>query len=375
MVPKVTVLMPVYNGELFLREAIESILNQNFNDFELLLIDDGSIDQSAAIISSYADPRIRFYSNGSNQGLIFTLNKGLDLAEGEYIARMDCDDFAFPDRLGRQVEFMNQYPEIGLCGTAMKYMHQEVWVKHPTDHDDIKAGLLFYCALNHPTVMMRKSVVKSYALYYDYNSPHTEDYELWSRMAHLTRVTNLPDVLLHYRIHGEQVGAKHGEEQRLVGRKIVHSQLIRMGLLPTDEELNLHMDVCNRRLRATDEFIQSVRGWFDKLRAKNNESKLFTPQGLENVLNAYFAEVSNFYFAHRGAVQRTSAPAAVRPRRTRSVLGKSRSSRKSGVKWITKRGRKKVKPLAARKPRNGFARKPLMRAGLRKPTVLKKKIK
>jgi glycosyltransferase involved in cell wall biosynthesis len=372
-VPKVTVLMPVYNGELFLREAIESILNQNFNDFELLLIDDGSMDQSAAIISSYADPRIRFYSNGSNRGLIFTLNKGLDLAEGEYIARMDCDDFAFPDRLGRQVEFMNQYPEIGLCGTAMKYMHQDVWVKHPTDHDDIKAGLLFYCALNHPTVMMRKSVVKSYALYYDYNSPHTEDYELWSRMAHLTRVTNLPDVLLHYRIHGEQVGAKHGEEQRLVGRKIVHSQIIRMGLLPTDEELNLHMDVCNRRLRATDEFIQSVRGWFDKLRAKNNESKLFTPQGLENVLNAYFAEVSNFYFTHCGSVQRTAAPAAVRPRRTRSVLGKSRSGRKSGVKWITKRGRKTAKPLAARKPRKGLARKPLMRAGLRKPTVLKKK--
>ncbi|WP_141500338.1 glycosyltransferase family 2 protein [Paenibacillus luteus] len=371
--PKVTVLMPVYNGELFLREAIESILNQNFNDFELVLIDDGSIDQSAAIISSYADPRIRFYSNGSNRGLIFTLNKGLDLAEGEYIARMDCDDFAFPDRLGRQVEFMNQYPEIGLCGTAMKYMHQDVWVKHPTDHDDIKAGLLFYCALNHPTVMMRKSVVKSYALYYDYNSPHTEDYELWSRMAHLTRVTNLPDVLLHYRIHGEQVGAKHGEEQRLVGRKIVYNQLIRMGLLPSDEELNLHMDVCNRRLRATDEFIQSVRGWFDKLRTKNNESKLFTPQGLENVLNAYFAEVSNFYFANRGAIHRTVAPAVVRPRRAKSVRGKSRSSRKSGVNWITKRGRKTAKPLAARNPRNGLARKPLLKAGLRKPAALKKR--
>jgi len=323
-VPKVTVLMPVYNGELFLREAIESILNQTFQDFEFLIIDDGSKDQSAAIIASYSDTRIRFFSNGSNYGLIFTLNKGLVLAQGEYIARMDCDDFAFPDRLARQVELMNQYPDIGLCGTAMKYMHTDIWVKHPTDHEDIKAGLLFFCSLNHPTVMMRSSVVKSYSLYYDYQSPHTEDYELWTRMAQLTRITNIPDVLLHYRIHSEQIGAKHNAEQQVIGKKIVFNQLIQMGLLPTEDELNLHMDVCERRLQATDGFVQGVTSWFDKLRAKNIETNHYSQQSLENVLNAYFAEVSSYYYANLPVAKPASSIRKTKPlrRNGRKRLGK-----------------------------------------------------
>jgi len=341
-VPKVTVLMPVYNGELFLREAIESILNQTFHDFEFLIIDDGSIDQSTAIIASYSDTRIRFFSNGLNHGLIFTLNKGLDLAQGEYIARMDCDDFAFPDRLARQVEFMNQYPDIGLCGTAMKYMNNDIWVKHPTDHEDIKAGLLFYCTLNHPTVMLRSSVVKSYSLYYDIDCPHTEDYELWTRMAQLTRITNIPDVLLNYRIHGEQIGAKHNAEQQVMGRKIVFNQLIGMGLLPTEDELNLHMDVCARRTQATEGFVQSVIVWFDKLRARNMETNHFSQQSLENVLASYFAEVSSFYHANQLIVK-----SVVKSRKVKSTRSKSR--RRLGSKLSNKRGKKAIRSVSKKK--------------------------
>jgi len=115
--PQLTVLMPVYNGGPFLRSAIESILNQDFSDFDFLIIDDGSTDGSHEIAASYADPRIRLESNGRNLGLIATLNRGLDLARGTYVARMDADDIAFPDRLSKQLTFMEAHPEIGLCGT------------------------------------------------------------------------------------------------------------------------------------------------------------------------------------------------------------------------------------------------------------------
>ena len=117
--------MPVYNGERYLREAIDSILNQTFKDFEFLIINDGSTDLSVEIIESYADKRISLAHNGQNLGLITTLNRGFDLACGEYIARMDCDDISLPDRLEKQVVFMDNHPEIGICGSWVSAISDE----------------------------------------------------------------------------------------------------------------------------------------------------------------------------------------------------------------------------------------------------------
>jgi glycosyltransferase involved in cell wall biosynthesis len=298
-VPKVTVLMPVYNGENYLREAMDSILNQNFTDFEFLIIDDGSTDGSVGVISSYMDPRIRLEQNGVNQGLIFTLNKGIDLAQGEYIARMDCDDISVPHRLSSQVALLDQNPDIGLCGTSMKFMNMDVWVRHPEPHDEIKCRLLFQCTLNHPTVMMRKSVLTGYGLYYDWNALHAEDYELWVRMSNLTRMMNIQDDMLWYRIHPEQIGAKHNVQQQITGRQIVLQQLRNIGLEPTPEELELHWSLWTHNLQPALAFVESVGTWFNRIREFNGMSLYFEPETLNRVLDEYYNEALNYYMASR----------------------------------------------------------------------------
>ena len=144
MNPLVTVLMPVYNGEKYLKEAIESILNQTFKDFEFLIINDGSTDNSVKIIQSFNDLRIRLIHNESNIGLIKTLNKGLKLSNGKYIARMDCDDVSLPKRLSVQINFMEKHPEIGVCGSWVKIigLEQKFINKYPQKHEE--ARHIFY---------------------------------------------------------------------------------------------------------------------------------------------------------------------------------------------------------------------------------------
>ncbi len=122
--PKVTVLLPVYNGARFLRQAIDSVLSQTWKDFELLVVNDGSTDGTAAILESYSDPRIRILSNVQNIGLTLSLNKGLQSARGEYIARIDADDIALPIRLEKQVSYLDQHPEVGLVATGVKVIDE-----------------------------------------------------------------------------------------------------------------------------------------------------------------------------------------------------------------------------------------------------------
>ena len=208
--PLVTVLMPVYNGEKYLEEAIKSILNQTFKDFEFLIINDGSTDNSVKIIESFNDPRLRLIHNESNLGLIKTLNKGLKLSNGKYIARMDCDDISLPKRLSIQVRFMEKHQEIGVCGSWVKIigLEQSFINKYPQKHKEARAYLLFNTPFAHPAVVVRKELVQKYQLEYNENYKHAEDYELWSRIIDYTKISNIPKVLLHYRMHPESASKK-----------------------------------------------------------------------------------------------------------------------------------------------------------------------
>lgn len=211
---KVTVLMPVYNGAKYLREAIESILNQTFSDFEFLIMNDGSTDESVTIINSYHDPRICLAHNERNLGLIHTLNRGMERAGGEYIARMDCDDISLPDRLSKQVALMERHPEIGVCGTWIQYfMGRDDIIRLPVNHHEIKASLPTVCPIAHPTAMLRTSLVKNNGLYYSHDYPHAEDYEMWFRAAEITHLANIPEILLKYRIHPGQICQTFIDEQ------------------------------------------------------------------------------------------------------------------------------------------------------------------
>lgn len=207
MTPLVTVLLPVYNGALHLNEAIESILNQTFTDFELLIINDGSIDNSESIICSYNDQRITYLLNDTNKGLIYTLNKGIGLAKGKYIARMDADDISLPERIIKQVAAFKTYSDLAVCGTAYETFGGENSKKHllPLSFESINTELLFSCCIGHPTVMMRKSFLIEQNLAYQESYLHAEDYKLWLDISTKGQIINLPEVLLMYREHSGQV--------------------------------------------------------------------------------------------------------------------------------------------------------------------------
>lgn len=201
--PIVTVLLPVYNGRHYLREAIQSILDQTFPDFELIIINDGSSDDSGDIAQSFQDKRIRFYAQ-QNKGLAATLNRGIALAKGKYIARQDADDFSLPSRLAEQVNYLETHPKVALVGTWSEIWHEEqrttLCHRHPTRNAELQFALFFDNPFVHSSVMIRRSILDlagSYSTDLDRQPP--EDYELWSRIARVAEIANLPKVLHAYR--------------------------------------------------------------------------------------------------------------------------------------------------------------------------------
>jgi glycosyltransferase involved in cell wall biosynthesis len=207
--PKVSVLMPVYNGKLYLREAIDSILNQTFSDFELLIIDDGSSDGSQEIIKSYTDSRVKPIFNPINQGLMIVLNQGNALAQGEYIARMDCDDISLPQRLTKQVEYLDQHTDVAVVGAqciyidaqGKKFPHQNLF-RCPKEQSSMRWTASYECPFVHPVVMYRKQIVWEKLGGYDEKISFAEDFELWLRLlSNNYQGGNLDQILIKYRIH------------------------------------------------------------------------------------------------------------------------------------------------------------------------------
>lgn len=197
--PRITVLMPVFNAERFLREAIDSILAQSFKPFEFLIIDDGSTDQSAAIIASYTDPRIRFVQNEKNLGITPTLNKGISLASCELIARMDADDISHPQRLQKQFGYMKRNPECALLSTWARVVSEDKkFIRLERYRSNFYYyNLTFECWMYHPTIMFRKSAVEQVGMY---SMPYSEDFDLFWKMSTRFVIANLPEALVDYRI-------------------------------------------------------------------------------------------------------------------------------------------------------------------------------
>ncbi len=202
--PKITVLMPVYNAEKFLASAIESILNQTFRDFDFLIIDDGSTDRSVDIIRSYSDARIRFYINEHNMGISGTLNKGIGLAETELIARMDADDISYPERLEKQVGYMMANPDCALVSSLVRVISEEgEFIRQDNfKSDEFYYNLTFICWIYHPSVMYRKKAVIAAGLY---SEVYSEDFELFWQIIRQFKFYNLPEALLAYRITSQSL--------------------------------------------------------------------------------------------------------------------------------------------------------------------------
>lgn len=219
----VTVIMPVYNTEKFVPMSIDSILNQTYTQFEFVIIDDGSKDSSWQIVQTYAeqDSRIVALQNEENLGIVQTLNRGLSIANGKYIVRMDADDISPLDRLEKQVAYMEQNPTVGVLGTNITYIDEDDQpyhqgkLKHELEESVsfIQWSLLWRCAIYHPTVMIRKSILDETGYLYKENFKYAEDYDLWTRMMHHTEIARLHDTIVQMRILSTSISRQHNQVQ------------------------------------------------------------------------------------------------------------------------------------------------------------------
>ena len=279
--PKVSVLMPVYNGEKYLREAVESILNQIFSDFEFIIIDDGSTDNTNDIIRSYSDPRVRLVTNENNIGLTRSLNRGIDLSRSKYIARMDGDDVSLPARLEKQVEYMENHPETGVVGTrASEINHLGKITRRKTAHHisdkKMKVQLMFGTCFLHPSVMMRRRTLENTGICYDESFSTSQDYFLWWRLSSHTKFSNLSDALLHYRKHSSKLSHYATDDQSSnasrVRRLVIETMLSRR---LTDKQFLFHdMLMSKPRCKSTDQ-LREAEKWLIHLINENEERELF----------------------------------------------------------------------------------------------------
>lgn len=231
-VPIISVVMPVYNAEKYIVEAVDSILNQTYSDFEFIIIDDCSTDASYEILQSYAakDNRIRLFKNDVNKKLPKTLNFGISQAKGKYIARMDADDISLPERFAKQIKFMESHPEIGVCGTWLVEFSKtgEKPVTPNITHEDIIVTMYFSNnCIAHPTVMMKSSIFQQQNILYNENHMGiAEDYALWNEcLNNDVRFHNLPIILLRYRIHDNQTTSSNFTKIQSHAQQIIISNL------------------------------------------------------------------------------------------------------------------------------------------------------
>lgn len=208
-VPIVSVVMPAYNAEKYIGEAIDSILGQTFTDFEFIIVNDGSTDKTKEIIESYDDPRLVYLENEKNSGIVKTLNKGLDAAQGKYIARMDADDISMPERFAEQVRYLDRHPDIGIVGSWLRIIDGDGVYKYDfkfkTRPDDCYANMLYGTPVAHPAVMLRAEILRNNNLNYDDNFRGIEDYFLWWQCRKYTKITNIAQPLINYRKHNSQI--------------------------------------------------------------------------------------------------------------------------------------------------------------------------
>lgn len=285
---RITVLMPVCNAAPYIKEAVQSILSQSYTAFELLIIDDGSTDGTLDKIKRFTDPRIRLIAHPANFGLVSSLNEGIELSASEYIARMDGDDIALPNRLERQIAYMDANPDVGVCGSQAHYLGTDSVTTKPLEHEQIRCWQLFHCTFIHPSVMIRRSVLDACGIRY-LPYPHAEDYEIWNRLGDVTRLVNLPDVLMRYRLHPNQVSNKYNVLQEATAEQIRRQQLGRLGLVPTPEEYALHLDFVHYRIRVHEpSHYNRALAWANKILEANRVTPRYDQGTLNTVLSQCF---------------------------------------------------------------------------------------
>lgn len=260
--------MPMRNAGAFLADAMKSILSQSEADFTFLIIDDGSQDASLEIAAKLADYRTEIVADGRHLGLVARLNWGLDNVRTRFVARMDADDVSAPQRLSRQLAFMQSNPQIGICGSWYVHVRPDgtsIRIQLPLRHDALCAMLIFGCPFAHPAVMFNMEHLDAASLRYAEAATHAEDYDLWERACDKTVFANIPEFLLRYRAHSDQVSRIQGRRQREVADGVRRRALLRLGVDPTPAELSLHGDYATDHDMDQTDRLKAARTWLLRL--------------------------------------------------------------------------------------------------------------
>lgn len=313
MTPKISVVMSVYNGEKYLREAIDSVLSQSFGDFEFIIINDGSNDDSLSIIKSYTDARIKLIDNGVNKGLIYSLNKGFDNAKGKYILRFDADDICLKDRFEIQYNFMESNPEIALMSAyatwffdGCKFISRTI--KSATENEKIKAKFIFENHINHSCVILRRELIEKEKYRYDKKYLHIEDYGLWLQIAQKYKVATLDKVLLKCRISRASVTstANRDMNSRKIIYNIIYNEIYNtLGYTPNISDYDIHFEICMiQNLKESKFSLKEKVEYCKKLITANNEKFIDNKNLLEECnyqlyKNAVYTNTYNEYLKNK----------------------------------------------------------------------------
>ncbi|OHV07733.1 glycosyltransferase family 2 protein [Kushneria phosphatilytica] len=294
--PRVTVFIPVHNRQHYIVTAVDSILEQTYTDLELLIVDDGSTDATLDVLAQYRDPRLRVETNPGNLGIPATRNRGLALARGEYIALLDSDDRAWPERLTRQVAMLDRHPELAQIGSACNFMDEHGRMlkrvrRRPVSAAEVDASLPFYCALTNRTILARTALLREIGGY-DESFPRCQDYDLHQRLSRTHRMANLPQILVCGREHAARFTRQTGEVGRERKEAICRRALEEIGLAPSQEELAGHYDLSRPGKLGealTADYLIWAEQWLRRIEQANHHSRRHQPEALAAVTSGRWA--------------------------------------------------------------------------------------
>lgn len=282
--PKVSVVMPAYNAEKYISEAIDSILNQTFTDFEFIIIDDGSIDNTIGIINNYNDERIRLIQNEANLGVAQTLNKGIELSRGQYIARMDADDIAFPSRIEKQVLLLDRDKRLGICGSnAILFGSVNPSVTNiPLTDSIIRYSMFLNSPFIHPSVCMRTEMLKELGVFYESEFEGREDYRLWMKISLSDwQMKNISQPLIKYRIHSNQVTQKKSVDYVTENIKLKKAYFESLGFSFSDDTINV---ICSVSLGNPCKSIEQFNLLYNAFEIIVDNKKRNMPVPFQNII-------------------------------------------------------------------------------------------
>lgn len=287
--PTISVIMAAYNCSSYINAAIDSLLDQTFQDFEIIIVDDFSTDNTVDLILNYSDSRIKLLRNTSNSGASFSRNKAINESKGEYLAILDADDISLPNRFYVQYHYLSTNPQIDVVGS---FIHEIDSIgnlirkaKVPTNVDEVKSSSLFRCSIVHSTAMIRRDFFVSNNLFYNLDFPSAQDYEMWSRAIFVGKISNIPQYLVQYRRSENQISSRRKDQQRNLADSVYNSFFLKLGISPSEDTFRIHRILTLQETVAVDgSMCSEVLNWVLTLNFQNLKTNVFDINSLANEL-------------------------------------------------------------------------------------------